>query len=238
MTLKKKAIAACVCAGVLVIGAAGVVMANSPVISAGSNKNLEVGGPGTVGNLAGAGESDDLIGLGADADSAASSSLRIYGPVEGFEDGALVVDNQSGVSGAGSMVLNIDPEQTLVLDAVYGYPVQLDQIEKGDTVYAYIGDAMTMSLPPHVNAELVLCQVPEDGAAPAYVTASSMTEGADGSWSLTAADGTEYAVPAACEILPYLTRNIVMLEDIHAGSRCLVWQNENSEVTKIVLFAE
>jgi hypothetical protein len=224
MTLKKKAIAACVCAGVLVIGAAGVVMANSPVISAGSNKNLEVGGPGATGNVS--------------AGELASSSIRIYGPVEGFEDGALVLDNQSGVSSAGSMILNIDPEQTLVLDAVYGYPVQLDQIEKGDTVYAYIGDAMTMSLPPHVNAELVLCQVPEDGAAPAYVTASSMTEGADGSWSLTAADGTEYAVPADCEILPYLTRNIVMLEDIHAGSRCLVWQNENNEVTKIVLFAE
>jgi hypothetical protein len=225
MTLKKKAIAACVCAGILVIGAAGAVMANSPVISAGSNKNLEVGGPGAVANS-------------SEAESEASSSIRIYGPVEGFEDGALVVDNQSGVSSAGSMILNIDPEQTLVLDAVYGYPVQLDQIAKGDTVYAYIGDAMTMSLPPHVNAELVLCQVPQDGAAPAYVTAASMTESADGHWTLTGTDGTEYAVPADCEILPYLTRNIVMLEDIHSGSRCLVWQNENNEVTKIVLFAE
>ena len=40
------------------------------------------------------------------------------------------------------------------------------------------------------------------------------------------------------EISPFLTRNVVVLEDIAAASRCLIWQDADGKVESIVLFAQ
>ena len=57
----------------------------------------------------------------------------------------------------------------MILDAVNGYPVLLDDLEDGSTVYAYVGPAMTMSLPPQATAHLILANIPEDFGVPQYV---------------------------------------------------------------------
>ena len=60
----------------------------------------------------------------------------------------------------------------------------------------------------------------------------------DGTKTLEGADGTRYKLADQVEILPFLTRNIVMLEDIEEGSKCLVWLNSEDVIEKIVLFAQ
>lgn len=82
--------------------------------------------------------------------------VRIYGSASHMEDGRLSIDNRSGVSAEGEIILNISQESTLILDAVSGTPLTLEDIQDGETIYAYIGPAMTMSLPPMTNAAIIL----------------------------------------------------------------------------------
>ena len=41
-----------------------------------------------------------------------------------------------------------------------------------------------------------------------------MEEQSDGSYLLSGDNGIQYLVPADCEILPFLTRNVVTLQDV------------------------
>ncbi len=171
MTKRNKKIAAALCCtGLLVLGSVGLAQAQSPTILAGGARQDSMAGPGV--------ESE----RGQDLDM-----IRIWGPVLAAEDGVIRIDNQSGVSYEGEIVLNVDSEYSRVLDAENGFPAQLGDIKAGEFIYAYIGPAMTMSLPPMTTAEMVICHVPQDKQAPDYVQVKSMKQGADGNWSLTAA---------------------------------------------------
>lgn len=88
--------------------------------------------------------------------------VRIYGSASHMEDGRLSIDNRSGVSAEGEIILNISQESTLILDAVSGTPLTLEDIQDGETIYAYIGPAMTMSLPPMTNAAIIFANIPAD----------------------------------------------------------------------------
>lgn len=176
----------------------------------------------------------------------ALSPVLLQGPATHMEDGRLSIDSQpesapseiSSVSTyTGEVILNIS-DDTLILDAVNGYPVQLDDLEDGSTVYAYVGPAMTMSLPPITNAELILCQIPADFKVPDYVEIKSVVaDAASGSAVLTTTDGVEFEISQDCQILPYLTRNIVTLSDLSEGKKCLIWSDDQNVASKIVLFA-
>lgn len=166
-----------------------------------------------------------------------SAPLKIWGTITEVTDDTIVVDNQSEVSSSGEMVFHIDPEETLVLDAVTGFPVELADVQTGD-FEAYLGPAMTMSLPPQTTPYVVIVNITEDAAVPQYVIAAKAVEEKDGSQVLTAADGAEYTLAQEVEVLPFLTKNIVKLEDIGENSRCLLWMNTDGMVEKIVLFAQ
>ncbi len=187
--------------------------------------------------VSGVGGADGESGAAAGEEADISVPLRIWGTVLSAEENEIVVDNQSDVSSKGEMILHIDPEQTLVLDAVNGLPVELADVQKG-SFEAYLGPAMTMSLPPQSTAYVVIVNIPPDAAAPQYAVAVDAIRTEDGAKVLAANDGREYTLAEEVEILPYLTKNIVSLEDIKEGSRCLVWQNGDELVEKIVLFAD
>lgn len=237
----KKMITTICCIGVLASGCVSMAQAQAPAVTEAQtaateeDKSYETQSP-TI--LAGGGKQEHTGGPGVDSEAASMDMIRIWGPVLGVEEGVIRIDNQSGVSYAGEIVLNISDEYSRVLDAENGYPVELSGIREGDFIYAYIGPAMTMSLPPMTTAEMVICQVPEDFRAPDYVRVKSMQQKTDGSWSLTTTDETVYQVPSDCQILPYLTRNLVRLSDVTESSTCMIWTDETGSVQKIVLFAQ
>lgn len=168
----------------------------------------------------------------------APQAVRIYGPVTKQEDGRLSIDNQSGMSTSGEIILNISRDTTYILDAVTGMPIAVEDVEDGDTIYAYIGPAMTMSLPPMTNATVIFANIPADAKVPDYVEVKSVVTDASTSQSvLTAADGTEYTLADDCNIFPYLTRNMVTLDDLTGGRTCVVWSDDNNTALKIMLFA-
>ena len=166
-------------------------------------------------------------------------SIRIYGPETKMEDGRLSIDNQSGMSTSGEIILNVADDMTYILDAMTGLPVALEDVKDGDTIYAYIGPAMTMSLPPMTNAVMIFTNLPADAKAPDYVEVKSMvTDAATSKSVLTATDGTEFTLAEDCNIFPYLTRNIVTLDDLTQGKKCVVWSDDENTASKIMLFAE
>lgn len=169
----------------------------------------------------------------------ALQSLRIYGPVTKQEDGRLSIDNQSDMSISGEIILNVSEEYTYILDAVTGLPLKEEDIKDGDTIYVYIGPAMTMSLPPMTNADVIFANIPADAKVPDYIEVQSLvTDAATSKSVLTAADGTVYTVESDCNIFPYLTRNIVTLDDLTQGRKCVVWSDEDNAALQIMVFAE
>ncbi|MDO4267267.1 MAG: hypothetical protein Q4C73_02245 [Eubacteriales bacterium] len=215
--MKRKLMAAACAAGLLAVAGAMSVMAQSPTIFAGGAVSIEAGGPGVE-------------------KETQSELTKIWGTVLSVNDGSISIDNQSGNSSAGEVILHISDENTRILDAVNGYPVQLSDVKVGEVIYAYIGPAMTMSLPPQTTAEMIICQIPADYKAPDYITVKSMEKNADGSWTLTSTDETVYQIPADCTIIPYMTRQMVYLEGVEKGNQLLVWSDAENNGQKLVLF--
>lgn len=234
------------CGGLMMVAFAGYALAGSPTIEAGKGQSIQdVAGTEPAGVQETPAEESaaadntpaatDPTGEGA-PDLADQFLCPIWGPVLSVGEHSITIDNRSGISYTGEMVLNIDPEATRVLDAVNGYPVALTDIREGETIYAYIGPAMTLSLPPMTTAETVICQIPQDFKVPSFLTVTSMEQQTDQSYVLKAAGNSVFQVPADCQILPYLTRNIVRLTDVEQGSQCLVWSDSQGNAQKIVLF--
>lgn len=162
------------------------------------------------------------------------SPVRIWGAVTVDSADRITVDNHSSNSMSGDIVIHIS-EDTKILDAVSGMPLAADQLTDGETVYAYVGPAMTMSLPPQTGADLILAQIPADYKVPDYIKVASM-EAADGGYRLTSSDGLVFQVPSDCTITPYLTRNMLYLENLYPGAHCLVWSDSSKTASKIMMF--
>ena len=165
---------------------------------------------------------------------AEDTAVRIYGEIEEVSEEDIIVDNQSDMSSQGEIILTIDPENTVLVDGESGLPLELSDVEKGSFV-AYLGPAMTLSLPPQCTPEVVFTNVSEKEAAPYYAVIARKPVAKDGGLKVVAEDGESYVIPDTAEIKPFRTRNVVRAEDIQKGSRCLIWQNEQKEVVRVVL---
>ena len=73
--------------------------------------------------------------------AAAPQTVKFYGTVtrpEGSEGDQLLMNAAiEGVEGQQEVILNIS-EETLILDAVEGLPIKLEDIKDGDMVYSYM----------------------------------------------------------------------------------------------------
>lgn len=175
----------------------------------------------------------------SDTAEADDEMLKIWGTITEVSDNTITVDNQSGVSSEGEIIFHIDPERTYVIDGVTGFPVAGEEIKQGKfEAYLQATAPMTMSLPPQTTPYMVIVNIPEDSEGAQFVIAAGGVEETEDGKMLETVDGKQYKLAEQVEILPYLTRNIVMLEDIAEGSKCLVWLNSEEAVEKIVLFGE
>lgn len=170
-------------------------------------------------------------------EEAESVPMKVVGTITEVGEDSITVDSNSDTGYIGEMVLMIDPDNTLILDGVNGFPVELKDVQIGE-FEAYIGPAMTMSLPPQTTPYVVIVNTPEGQSAPQYVVSSGKVDELQGRQALLGVDESQYTLARNVQVQPYLTKNIVQLEDIGAGSRCLVWLNDQGEVDRIVLFGE
>ena len=171
--------------------------------------------------------------------------VHAWGEIVSVEGDSITVNRMPEASdsdGAGvypeETIIHIDPEHSVVVDAVNGLPVELSDVKEGESFEAYLGPAMTMSLPPQVTAYAVIVSIPEDFKAPVFVIAADAVLDTDNGKLLDAYGEQDYLLAEDVEVQPYLTRNIVTLDDIREGSRLLAWTDEYDMITKIVLFAD
>ena len=122
------------------------------------------------------------------------------------------------------------------LDAVTGGTLNLDTLEDGDTVYAWVGPAMMLSMPPQATASLILGNIPADYAVPQFYEITSSTVTGEAAVLSVAGSSDALTVPASAQVLPYLTRNIVTLGDLIPGTRILVWSDAQGEPEKVLVF--
>ena len=163
-------------------------------------------------------------------------AASVWGKVSDYQDSSFTLQNPYPAQM--ELIVHL-AASTPVVDAVSSLPLSQTDIHNGDTVYAWVSPAMTMSLPPQSSAVVVVTNVPADAAAPQYYeisAASAITgTGSNRSVTLTAAGGATVTVTGAASIVPFETKNRVMLEDLLPGTSILVW-TDNNAVSKVVVF--
>ena len=168
---------------------------------------------------------------------------RVGGVVTRLENGAILLKSSDENDPYHEVILHLT-ETTPVVDAVSGLPLDR-KLRDGETVCAWVGPAMTLSLPPHAAAEVVAANIPADDGVPRYcqiakarqqVTASahSLRPHVD----LVTTGGEELTVTNEAVLFPYLTRQIVALDDLAQGSCVLVWRSEDGSVSRVLLFPQ
>jgi len=149
--------------------------------------------------------------------------MRIYGTATSIENGRIVLENNNENADFSKIVLNIS-ENTLILDAVSGMPTSIDDIRDNEFLYAYISPAVTKSLPPIANPEVILTSIPADFAVPSYVEIDRVEQGETGSVIVHTNEDKSYTVTDETELFPYLTFNLINKNDLMPGTKLLVWQ--------------
>lgn len=166
-------------------------------------------------------------------------SVSLYGKVAEVRNGRILV-NESGIHNM-DVVLNIT-DSTVFIDAVTGMPVSRNEVTEGMSVCAYVGPAMTMSLPPITNAHVVLLNTEDAENAPVYLTAQKVDAGDDGKISITAKDGKVFAnFDSNSYVYPYRVKKIVRADDIRPGSKIVVWYDNSvgeDYVSRCMLISE
>ena len=178
-----------------------------------------------------------------DEAAARPGPVQVWGTLTWLDGGGLLVQNSSESAAYSEVILH--GESIICLDAVTGDPMDIQDLEDGDTIYAWVGPAMTMSLPPHATAILILGNIPADYAVPQFYEIVSVTPQAMAAiypapaltWTeVTATDGTTLTITDEATLTPYLTKNIVRLEDLIPGTRILVWSDSQGEPEKVLVF--
>lgn len=238
-----------VLAGGLLLASAGVVLASGGKIGTLYVADEQNAGPGAIGSAAASGTAEKqfdrepvrVSGSIASVDTENNRVLFNYETPVLDENGA-----ETGETQVQQVLLLVD-ETTPVVDAASGNPLALSDIKTDQPAYAWHSQMMTRSLPPQTKAELLVVNVPADYAAPQYVVVSGIERNADnGTIVLTDQEGNRWAASAETSTIePWLTRNIVSLEDLQEGSHCLIWPGEAVglslpplyQAKRIILFA-
>lgn len=145
-----------------------------------------------------------------------------------FNSNELLVDENGEYKDTTSEIILKTTANTPVLDGTTLAPVAMSEIDTAQPVYVWTAQAMTMSIPPQTAAQILIVNVPQDASAPMYVVAQQVETKEDGSIVIMDQDGVTWRADAGTEVMPYLTRNIVTLEDIHEGTRLVVSQESDT----------
>ncbi len=156
-----------------------------------------------------------------------------------FNSNEYYVDESGDTKDAVSeIVLNIGTS-TEILDASTLMSISVEDIDTSMAAYVWTSQAMTMSLPPQISAQVIIANVPADSAAPQYVVVKAVST-EDGVTVIKDQDGTEWTADDTTEVIPHSTKNIVTLSDISEGSRIVIVPAEDGDANKaakILVFA-
>lgn len=178
----------------------------------------------------------------AEEPAKAPAFVRVWGQVSPWDGEGIFLKNDDPDDPMNEVVLQTGGE-TYAVDAATGLPLDLKSVREGDTLYAWAGPAMTLSLPPQAVPIVLVGNVPAGASVPEYyeLTSGGWKDPAGGDeivFSYRDADGNpqDLPIPLDAEVTPWLTRQIIRLEGIEAGSQILVWRDESGAAEKVLVF--
>ena len=169
--------------------------------------------------------------------------VRAWGKVTKLESGSLLLKNSNENDPLSEVIVHL-PEGVPCVDAVTGLPMDMTKVKDGDTLYAWVGNAMTMSLPPQTSALIVVGNIPADYRVPEFykITGTDKTVMAAiyppperTEVNLPVAGGETLTVPVSAQFTPWLTRQIVTVDDLVPGSQILTWKDRDGKVEKVLV---
>ena len=175
--------------------------------------------------------------------SARPGPVLLEGPVTWMDEDTFLLENENPDNPNREVVVHLGDAP--MLDASTGAPLTRDQVADGDVLRVWVGPAMALSLPPQATAQVVLGNLPADGSAPDYYVLDAVKPQAmlainpppALTWTeVTATDGTVLHITDEVSLTPYLTRNIVRLEDLIPGARILVWSDSQGQPERVTVF--
>ncbi len=175
-----------------------------------------------------------LTAAAAEADTA---PIKVWGTVSPWDGEGIFLKNGDEADNFSEVVVHLGDAP--VVDAETGLPLDVEDIQEDDTLYAWINPAVTLSLPPQGSAIVAVGNVPADGVVPEYyeIAMKPVMPMDSSEMEVQTVGGKTFTVPADVEIGPWLTRQIVTLEDLIPGTQVLVWKDAEGKAEKIIVFA-
>lgn len=122
----------------------------------------------------------------------------------------------------GEYVMNLSDE-TVWIDSGNKTVSDKSTLAEGESVYIFHSTVSASSMPPQSRAFAIVRNVPQDAGSAHYMKIDSVEE-KDGVVTVTGNNGTKsFTIYDKTTYSPYLTKNIVTLRNLQAGSRIMVW---------------
>ncbi|MEG2119868.1 MAG: S-layer homology domain-containing protein, partial [Pseudoflavonifractor sp.] len=166
------------------------------------------------------------VPISAVPNAEAAQPVCVYGKATSItevENGSRILLENSNDKDPNQKIGVLVSEKTMILDAVTGESKTMKDIAENETLYAYVGPAMAMSMPPQASAILILCNIPADFAVPKFAEVQTITAKEDGAVDLLMAPGVILHLNKDTQLLAYRTDHIVLLGDITVGTQLLSW---------------
>ncbi len=114
-------------------------------------------------------------------------------------------------------------EETILIDSKKAAAFDIDDIDKGDTIYAEYSSITTRSIPAQSTASLIAANI-EKGGGVNLINVSEITKDKDGNVTVYDEEKDLFLTIAEdATVKPYKTRNIVRLSDIVEGTTLIAW---------------
>ena len=163
--------------------------------------------------------------------------VQVWGKVSPWEGEGIYLKNDDKDSHLNEVVIH--PGDAPAVDGATGLPLDLEKVKEGDTLYVWTGPAMALSLPPQMSALVIVGNVPAGAAAPEFCEiaqrAVSPAPGDKGNPTFALTGGETLEVTDKTVYTPWLTRQMVRMEDLNPGDRALVWKDKNGAAEKVQL---
>ena len=140
---------------------------------------------------------------------------QVWGKVSPWDGNGVFLKNGGKDDPMSEVVVHVG--EAPVVDAATGLPLDLETVKEGDVLYAWAGPAMALS-----------CEIAGRAVSPAPGGGGNSAFPLTGGGTLEVTDKTVYT--------PWLTRQIVRMEDLIPGARVLVWKDKDGAAEKVLVF--
>ncbi|WP_317854952.1 stalk domain-containing protein [Chakrabartyella piscis] len=123
---------------------------------------------------------------------------------------------------------------TLIVDAMTGESLSLEDLEGVTSAYAYMGMQQTMSLPPQRFAEAIIINMAMDAAAPMLLDITNIMNQGNAVTFGTSDVETSFTLDADMPLDVFGKEELTTVGEVAYNSRVLVWKDMTGEVSKVM----